>query len=76
MDDLSSDVRAIAPLGVTVAEMKVVMTRLEVDMASILAGQKEALSDSRSWRRALILGSFTVLAAVVSAAAVIVAAVL
>lgn len=36
--------------------------------------QDAALKDSRSWRRALIIGSFTVLAALITAAAAIIAA--
>lgn len=36
--------------------------------------QDAALKDSRSWRRALIIGSFTVLAAIIAAAATIIAA--
>ena len=35
--------------------------------------RREQLADSRNWRRALILGSFTVLAAVIAAGATIVA---
>ena len=35
--------------------------------------RREQLADSRNWRRALILGSFTVLAAIIAAAATIAA---
>jgi septal ring factor EnvC (AmiA/AmiB activator) len=35
--------------------------------------RREQLADSRNWRRALILGSFTVLAAIIAAAATIIA---
>lgn len=37
--------------------------------------QQDALKDSRNWRRALVLGSFTVLAAVIGAVATVVVAV-
>jgi uncharacterized coiled-coil protein SlyX len=35
--------------------------------------RREQLTDSRNWRRALILGSFTVLAAIIAAAATVIA---
>ncbi len=47
---------------------------IEEDREERRSAQIEALNDSKQWRRALIIGSFTVLAAIVAAAATILAA--
>lgn len=93
VDDLRVDVKELAPLVVSVAEIRGAMTRMQTDMQGLTGklgelsqdlsereeerqeAQREALKDSQSWRRALIVGSFTVLAALVTAASAVLVAV-
>lgn len=86
VDDLRSDVRELTPLLVTVAEIKLSMGRMQTDIHDVVESvgelkrqgrqqNEDALKDSRQWRRALILGSFTVLAALITAVASILAVV-
>lgn len=103
VSDLAADVHDLAPLTVSVAELKLALVHVQTGMTDLSAdvaaarrtineqikglqesyqedrrerekAQKDALKDSRQWRRALILGSVTVLAALIAAAATIIAA--
>lgn len=73
-----------AELRAAIAHIETELTRLGVDILALKTElakfemnrqeeRKEQLRDSRNWRRALVLGSFTVLAAVIAAAAQIIA---
>jgi FtsZ-binding cell division protein ZapB len=55
------------------AEVSALKQLIEEDKKERRTNQERALADSASWRRALILGSFTVLAAIIAAAATIIA---
>ena len=55
------------------AEVTALRQLYEADKKSRQEQQEAALRDSASWRRALILGCFTVLSAVIGAAAVVLA---
>lgn len=81
--DNTADIKALAPLAVTVAEIRLGLSRLEKlyegaaereEHRAVREQQtREAqLKDSRNWRRALVLGSFTVLAAIITAAGAII----
>jgi len=86
LDDLQVDVRAFAPMiaahAVLVEQManvqarlQIIQTRMDRDQEERHPRQDETSKESRQWRRALILGSFTVLAAVITAAATVIVAV-
>jgi chromosome segregation ATPase len=60
----------IARLGMDLFALKTEIAKLEGVRQE---ERQEQLRDSRNWRRALVLGSFTVLAAVIGAAATIIA---
>lgn len=87
VEDLGVQVAAVPAVIVNVAELKLSVSHIQADLRDMtgeLSGlnkmldkrQEAALNDSRSWRRALILGSFTVLAAVIGATATVLVAVL
>ena len=54
-------------------QLKHVRQSIKDREAAAAVERREQLADSRNWRRALILGAFTVLAAVIAAGATIVA---
>src|SRR5688572_26514575 len=72
-----------AELRAAIAHIETELARLSVDILSLkteiaklenrrVTERDEQMKDSRNWRRALVLGSFTVLAAVIAAAATII----
>lgn len=64
--DVKSDVHSAG------AELEALRRLYEEEKKDQRARQEMSLRDSRSWRRALILGSFTVLAAIITATATVI----
>lgn len=82
--DVVAEIKALRTLAVTVAEMRLGLSRVEEMCRETSKREEERerrddemreaqLRDSRNWRRALIVGSFAVLGAVITAAATIIA---
>jgi glutaredoxin 2 len=84
LSDIDADVRALTPLVVGQAELRAAMGHMQIEITAIrtelakteVARQQERQSerqDKNKMRLALYAGCFTVLAAVISAAAAIIA---